>query len=105
MGCYINMDDKELWLFENSDAMFTGRYGEGLKSFPPYGIFKKGSLPVVLVDNGRFKAAGVAYNEREYEAFTQPDDPRPREVFSVPVDKLMAVSDLREYLGDSGRDV
>lgn len=98
MGCYVEVKDKERWLFENSDEMFLGRYGEGLDEFPPYERFKNGSLPVVLVDNGYFKAAAIGYDKEEYERFTRHDDARPRDVFSVPVHRLLNVSDLRDWL-------
>lgn len=98
MGCYIEVEDKENWLLENSDDMFLSRYGEGLDEFPPYESFKNGSLPVVLVDNGLFKAAGIAYDKKEYEMFTRHDDTRPREVFSVPLKKLLNVSDLERWI-------
>lgn len=32
---------------------------------------------VAVKDNGMFEAAGFAYDQREWEAFTLPDDPRP----------------------------
>jgi len=41
------------------------------------------SLPVVLLDNGIFYAAGVAFNPRETDAFTRPEDLRPKQGYMV----------------------
>lgn len=63
----------------------------------------KGFLPVVLLDNGPFTAAGIAYCESELNVFTRLDDPRSRQVFMVKIDKLLPVSDhgLARYLKES----
>lgn len=34
---------------------------------------------IVVVNNGLFEAAGFAYDEKEFEAFTDPDDSRRKE--------------------------
>ena len=36
---------------------------------------------VCVINNGIFGAAGYAYNEREFEVFTDPSDPRQRRWF------------------------
>ena len=33
---------------------------------------------ICVVNNGYFEAAGFAFNEEEFLAFTRPDDPRPK---------------------------
>lgn len=38
-----------------------------------------GMVPVCVVDNGPFDAAGIAFNPREAEAFDLPSDPRLRQ--------------------------
>ena len=43
---------------------------------------------VVVVDNGAFEAAGFAYDLREFEAFTSPDDDRPKKF--VVIDRKLA---------------
>ena len=70
-----------------------------MNEFPSWEtIFATNERPVVLLDNGMFKAAGVAYDEREYRDFTRDDDPRPRKVYTVSVEKLKEVSDLENWL-------
>ena len=48
---------------------------------------------VVLVDNGAFRAAGIAFSEKEYHVFTDhnPRDPRPRTIYLV---KKQALKDV-----------
>jgi hypothetical protein len=59
----------------------------------------EGSLPVVLFNNGRFTAACIAYDESELTDATDPEDDRPRTIYIVPVEKLLAVGgdDFREW--------
>lgn len=93
MGAYINPvnQSKEDWLRENATLTDTP---ESFDSKPGY-------LPVCLVDNRMFTAAGIAFNERELEAFTYPDGRR-KAWFWVEKEKLMDpdVSDLHHYLKD-----
>ena len=91
MGCYINppSEPKETWLMSNGKAVHTNPIST---NFPPYeSLVETGMVPVVLMDNGMFTAAGVAYDGPEYIAFTEPSDPRPRLVFLVGRDDLLAV--------------
>lgn len=97
MGYYINPPDmsKEKWL--NKFANFVGPIDED-EEIPKWeDIAKDDVLPVILVDNGRFTAAGVAYSEQEYKAFTDPDDKRSRELFTAKVDDLLKV--VRNFFG------
>jgi hypothetical protein len=101
MGAYVNPKDKpkEGWLVEN-----------GVECNPPTPWAEIASvatsigqddhfLPVVLMDNGMFTAAGVAYSEREYKEFLDPNDMRPKRVFMVQLGKLKTVSrELPNYL-------
>ncbi len=92
MGCYVEAKDKREWLLENCE----GYYDE---QFPDYSqLNTKKSLPVMLVDNGAFLAAGIAFDKKEYERFTLPEDDRHRECFIVSIEKLKKVSDLEVYL-------
>lgn len=81
MGYYVNPRDrsKEQWLAENGEP-----------TNGPCEITEE-HLPVVLVDNGPFTAAGVGFDAREIEAFTLPHDRRPKQWFKVPRSALIAV--------------
>lgn len=85
MGLYINPEiiTKEEWLLSNGDPV-------GLPSWPP----PEDKCLVCLVDNGVFTAAGVAYSQREFDAFNQPDDSRPKRWYLVATDRV------REVVGD-----
>ena len=47
------------------------------------------SLPVVLIDNGDFTAAGICYDEKELREFTDPQDYRPKKYYQVPREALI----------------
>ena len=98
MGCYVDP------LYETKEE-FLKREGQVVTSdyiFRNYQYIKQeGSLPVILIDNGNFTAAGVAYTECEFELFTVKDDNRPKRFFIVPIEKLMTVSPIEEYLEGS----
>jgi hypothetical protein len=81
MGYYINpkTGSKEEWLAKNAKPISDSQ-AESFK-------FGLNSLPVCLVDNGGFTAAGIAYDARELRAFLNPD-PRPKKWYSVESDKL-----------------
>lgn len=91
MGCYINPPDqtKEQWLRQNAEVLLV----------PPSscGELAADKLPVCLVDNGSFTAAGVAFDDRELEAFQDPSDPRPKVWFSAPRTLIREVSPLIDY--------
>lgn len=85
MGYYVNVpgQPKEIWLELNKTSI----------SFTPP-IFENVSSEdriVILVDNGMFTAAGVAYDKREYEDFTDPNDRRQKLYYTVPYSKLVQV--------------
>ena len=53
----------------------------------------KGSLPVILINNGFFTAAGIAYSEAKFNAFTGVDDRRPKQFYTVSVEALLSLDD------------
>ena len=94
MGCYVNPKDcsKETWLKNNAECIYKPN------TFPKWEDVAGGTvLPVVLVDNGPFTAAGVGYEEREYNDFILPDG-RPKQVYKVSIERLKEVSPLDVYL-------
>lgn len=88
MGYYINPKNgqtKEAWLVEHGTHIAQPK------------VHRDGANGVVcLVDNGFMTAAGIAYDQRELEAFSLPDDHRPKRWFAVPIDKLAQFMDGRE---------
>ncbi len=95
MGCYINPKDqsKESWLAKNAiivvrDVVETFDYNDS-----------QGLVPVVLINNGAFTAAGVAYDADERDVFLAPDL-RERMYFLVEIDKVRTVSPYHIYTGE-----
>ena len=100
MGCYVNPENetKEAWLEREGrpatqDEIIAIREGRVVENF-----LAKGVLPVVVVNNGLFTAAGVLYSDREAIAFSDPTDYRPKSYFVATLEKLRAVSPLDYYL-------
>lgn len=89
MGIYVDPPntDKETWLNEHGTPIEE----------------PEKPIAVCLVDNGHFKAAGIAYDEKELERFKRPD-PRPKKWYWVPIKDLMEVSCLREALTSEDYD-
>lgn len=84
MGFYINPPDisKEEWLQERGRVvMNTFTWEDVLPN----------TLPVVLIDNGAFTAAGIAYSEKEFKLFTDPMDNRAKVIFLVSILDLLEV--------------
>lgn len=86
MGYYINPGDrtKEQFLKEHGTSISQAQAREHKAS---------DRLVVCLVDNGAFTAAGIAYDDRERDAFMHPDH-RTRWWYLVDRAKLLEVSDL-----------
>lgn len=82
MGYYVNPIDgseKEIWLKENGVVASVS----SIRNFNYDGNF----LPVCLVENFAFTAAGIAYSPEERDIFIIPDG-RPKTWFIVPAEKL-----------------
>lgn len=81
MGYYINPREgtKEEWL-EKHGEKFSGL----MEADIIWAIKEPDQSIVVLVDNGPFTAAGIAYSRKELEAFVHPDDYRPKYIYLVP---------------------
>lgn len=118
MGFYINPQNrtKEVWL-----EMF------GQVTETPVWPAPEGTIPVCLVDNGPFTAAGIAYCEQEFYEFLAPDSTpeeiaaakqrieatgsafysldrgkqRPRTWYYVPIEKIIEVApEMAELLSN-----
>ena len=88
MGIYINTTQpKEQWLRDNAAAMFPN---QGLTA-DSYAQMRVSGVPVCLVDNGPITAAAVCGDIREFAAFSDPNDYRPKLWFSVPLVTLKEV--------------
>lgn len=87
MGYYINPQDmdKPEWL---------QLHGTRLPAAPTSFMTEHG-VAVCLIDNGGFFAAGIAYDQRELEAFARPDsrDQRDKRWYAV------SRKDLEEVMG------
>lgn len=93
MGAYINSPDisKEEWLKNHAVEVSFDKMT--WKETP------KGNLPVILVHNGFFTAAVIAYSEVEFDVFMDVEDKRPKRFFYAEECKLHTVSpDLHRYL-------
>lgn len=88
MGCYVNPPTE-------SKEAFLQR--EGRRVSVNEAAITETEMPVCLVDNGFFRAAAVGYSEGEIQAFAYPDG-RPKTWYMVEQSKLLAVSDLAEYI-------
>jgi len=88
MGCYINPQGE-------AKEAFLER--EGLKLENPVWTNNKGFLPVCLVSNDAFTAAGICFSKQEMQKFLDPEDDRPKKWYMVEITKLMEVSDLLKF--------
>lgn len=97
MGCYVDPpnEEKEVFLEREGREVESDYISENYKR-----IKEKDELPVILVDNGPFTAAGIAYTEREFERFVRYDN-RPKRFFIVPIEKLKTVSVIEAYLKEA----
>lgn len=93
MGFYINPKSE-------SKESFLKREGISLDKAPKWEDVPPKHMIVILVDNGPFTAAGIAFDEQEYKDFTNPGDWRKKKFYFVPIEKLYDVTsnDFREYL-------
>jgi hypothetical protein len=99
MGFYVNPPNE-------SKESFLRREGIVAPALPKttWDSVPKGFLPVGLVNNGAFTAAGIAFCEKELEEFTRLNDNRPRQLFMVKIEKLIPVagSDFKKYAISQG---
>ena len=99
MGYYINPSDESKESFLENKGITVN-----LRSFK-WGDLPEGYMPVVLIDNGLFTAAGVGYCEQEFEVMKESIiDSRPKIGYVVRIEELLHVcgQDFREYIQGRG---
>jgi hypothetical protein len=113
MGCYVNPprgQSKEEWLTLHGKTVGSIHVPDGVgdvsghkipAGIPAWEKFSPGSLPVVLVDNGPFTAAAVAYCKKEY--IEHESDARLRIIYEASISDLLEVSDLQNFKIQSPR--
>lgn len=94
MGYYIETSANH----GKAQAIASDLNGEILPGRPTWGAWPADKALIVVVDNGIFEAAGYAYDEKEYEAFSLEDDRRPK------VYVLIDREDAEVYSGKRARD-
>ncbi|MCK9462605.1 MAG: hypothetical protein M0R80_23550 [Proteobacteria bacterium] len=96
MGYYVNPPNrsKEAFLAEKGIPAIN----------PKWEDVPEGFLPVCLVDNGPFTAAGICYCEAELQCFSDPTDTRRRDFFMCTIEDLLRVSgdDFARWVGKKG---
>jgi hypothetical protein len=83
---YIETDQlriKHLWIEQYLKGVIMSKQGiQIIINERPEAL--KEVVPVVIVDNGLFEAAGICFSNDEWEAFTKPDDDRRKKYMLVP---------------------
>jgi len=99
MGAYVNPEEESKEAFLNREGTLVGT-DNNLKI--KYKDIHAEDLLVVLLDNMLFTAAGICFNENEFNAFTDDStDDRPKKYYVVNKEELYKVSDLENYLKPS----
>lgn len=96
MGFYIdgNTVYKDTWL---------ANYAQHVPGGPDSVTLAEGEVLLCYMDNGPFKALGIAHSERETEVFKwTPRDPRPREWYVAKIsDVITELPRLAEVFDDA----
>jgi len=82
MGFYVNPRNK------TKEQFVTNLKEIDIMKFRDFDFDNAQLYPLCLVDNGIFKALGIAYNKEEVIAFSEPDDDRPKRFFIITTDHL-----------------
>ena len=93
MGCYVEPESqtKEEFLAAKGRPITQEEAGD-------VKYFRSPELPVVLINNGGFTAAGIVFDEYEYENFSHPADYRRKQWYMVKTEDLFEVSKLRSVI-------
>lgn len=101
MGLYINpkVYSKDEWAKEFGKEVQPELLLRTAKAVYSQAEDNQVDLLVCLVDNGMFKALAVAYDEREFQCFTLPEDKRPKTWYIIPVVHIKSVCpDANTYI-------
>ena len=90
MGYYVNPTGQK-------KEQFLADRGVARQATFKWSDTPEGSLPVVLVDNGWMTAAGIIYSEEEFKAFTDPNDSRPRKIYTVSIADLVKYANSPDF--------
>ena len=99
MGIYFDPRNvsKEEWLYFNAEKFIPASALDAQYDL----IRSNNQVPICLVDNGSFRAAGIAYTAFEYHRFIESTDDRPVSWWLVSVDKLLEeMPRMRQHLID-----
>lgn len=86
MGYYVNPP-------RESKEQFLKTKGVAVPRTFKWADTPKGSLPVILVNNGPFTAAAICYSEAEFNEFANVNDRRPKEFYVVSAAALKTLGD------------
>jgi hypothetical protein len=92
MGYYIDTPhnkNKAKWLVDNCDAVKLPILHKDSHVSPGY-------VPVIVIDNEYFEAAGIAFDRDELEVFTSLRDGRPKQFLYMPRNKVIELCPLVE---------
>ena len=96
MGIYINPPDmeKETFLQQHGTLVDPQDYENTEGASQVWADRQLNELPVILIDNGPFTAACVAYKEGELVEFLEtPGDNRPMVIYMVGIDDIARTCD------------
>ncbi len=74
MGCYIETPSNH----KKAIHIISEHGARSVTQEEAAEAMERGEGVICVVDNGIFEAAGFCFNAREFEAFTEPHDTRPR---------------------------
>lgn len=57
--------------------------------------------PLCVVDNGPFEAVGFMHSAKEFEAFTLPEDPRPKTFLAMDRNRVVTLTNFPSEAPDS----
>ena len=83
MGFYVNPPNEEKETFLEREGLEVPK--------ADWDKIPQDSFAVILINNGNFTAAGIAYDEDEYRVFTDKEDRRPKKIFIVKKSKLKEI--------------